>query len=101
MKQSGIIEKLRKGYVKFCKSCKLGWLITVLVPLALSIISNDILNKIYDLLQSEDIKKQVLIFKDYTSLINSFIPNIVCRWILAIAIFMLISSIIYFRYDHF
>nr|WP_294486823.1 SAVED domain-containing protein [uncultured Anaerosporobacter sp.] len=98
MKKSGIIVKLRKGFVKFCKSCKLGWLITILVVLALTIISNDILNKIYDSTQSEDIKKQIMVFKDYTSLTNLFIPNIICRWILTIVIFMFLLMILYFRY---
>lgn len=98
MKQSDIIEKLRKGFVKFCKSCKLGWLITILVVLALTIISNDILNKINTSTQSEDINKQIMVFKDYTSLMNLFIPNIICRWILAIAIFMFLIIILYFRY---
>lgn len=98
MKKSGIVVKLRKGFVNFCKSCKLGWLITVLMVLSLTIISNDILNNIYDSTQSVDIKTKILVFKDFTSLTNLLIPNIVCRWIFAIAILMLLIAILYFRY---
>lgn len=96
MKISEIRKNIKKGLIKSLKTCKLRYLIMLTIVMFLAV-SGDIINAIYKVATSKEVKDVISKYTEYADIVKCIIPNIYLRWTLMAVIIMIWILVWYFR----